>query len=263
MLSGLAWAAMFVSVAVMIFGVAAMMGQPVWQLELATIEAVITGTSIGWAFVVRLVLLFMAAATLMMNSRPIYANAVAASLFGFALATLPWSGHAAGSEEVWGVVHKLGDTIHLLAAGLWLGAISWFLYLIVEVDRRPGEIIPDGVLADMHRFAPLGVILVGIVGVTGLANAQFIFGVENSLAVLKTGYGALLIGKVMLVGLMLIFAARNAHFARRHSKVVSPQTGDTAHIVSQLRISLATEIALATAVIGLTAWIGTMSPMVD
>lgn len=260
-LATLTCTALILTVAVMISSVATMMGQPVWQVELATLEAVITGTSIGWAFLVRFALLLMAVATL--NSKSIYANAASVSLFGFALATLPWSGHAAASEGAFAVVHKLSDSLHLLAAGLWLGAIGWFLYLTVDVHRRAAGIVPENLLADMHSFAPLGVILVGVVGITGLANAQLIFGLENSIAVSGTGYGVLLIAKVVLVGFMVAFAARNALFGRRHSNAASSRFGDTTNIMAQLRISLAAELALATIVIGLTAWIGTLSPMVD
>jgi len=259
----LACAAPIVSVAVMLFSIATMMGQPFWQVELTTIEAMITGTSIGWAFLVRLALLLTASATLILNPRSTYANAIAALLFGLALVTFAWSGHAAASEGALGAAHKLSDAVHLLAAGLWLGAIGWFLCLTVDIHRRPGMIVPEDLLADMHRFAPLGVLLVAVVGFTGLTNAQLIFGLENSAAVLGTGYGMLLIVKIGLVGSMLIFGARNALAGQRHSKAGPLRTAGAGNILAQLRVALAGELALAMLVIGLTAWIGTMSPMVE
>ena len=75
------------TITLMFLSIAAMMAQPVWQLEWTTIEAMVMSTSIGWAFLVRLLLL-LAAAILMMFGRTLTAVSVAALLFGLALTTL-------------------------------------------------------------------------------------------------------------------------------------------------------------------------------
>jgi putative copper resistance protein D len=113
----------------------------------------------------------------------------------------------------------------------------------------------------MHKFAPLGVFLVFAVSVTGLVNAHLIFGLDKSADVLRTDYGWLFAAKISLVGLMLLFAARNAIFGRLHSRIYQTPADDINSTLSKLRTSLAAEVTLALAVLGLVAFIGTMSPL--
>jgi len=54
------------TITLMLLSIAAMMAQPVWQLEGATIEAMVMSTSIGWSFLFRLGLLSAAAFTLIL-----------------------------------------------------------------------------------------------------------------------------------------------------------------------------------------------------
>jgi len=251
------------TIVLMLVSIAAMMAQPALQLEWATIEAMVMSTSIGWAFLVRLGLLVAAACTPIVFGRSSSAISVAALLFGLALTTLAWNGHAAATEGTLGTMHRLNDAVHLLAAGLWIGAIGWFVHLTRVAHSRPDFITSEALLSDMHRFAPLGILLVSVVGITGLVNAHLIFGLENSANVLMTNYGWLLVAKIALVGFMLLFAARNALFARHHSSAQQPCSEDVNSTLAKLRTSLAVEATLALAILGLVAFIGMMSPMAD
>lgn len=249
------------TIALMFLSIAGMMAQPVWQLEWTTIEAMVMSTSIGWAFLFRLGLLSAAACILILFGRSAFGAPVAAFLFGLALATLAWNGHAAATEGTLGTIHRLNDAAHLWAAGLWLGAIGWFIYVTRVASRRPDLIAPVAILSDMHKFAPLGVFLVFAVSVTGLVNAHLIFGLDKSADVLRTDYGWLFAAKISLVGIMLLFAARNAILGRRHSRIYQTPADDVNSTLSKLRTSLAAEVTLALAVLGLVAFIGTMSPL--
>ncbi|MCX7267450.1 MAG: copper homeostasis membrane protein CopD [Sphingomonadales bacterium] len=256
-----ALAAPVLTITLTLLGISAMMAQPVWQLEWTTIEAMVLSTSIGWSFLFRLGLLSAAAFILIFFSRSTFGALVAAFLFGLALTTIAWNGHAAATEGTLGTIHRLNDAAHLWAAGLWLGAIGWFVHLTRVASRRPDLIAPIALLSDMHRFAPLGVFLVFAVSVTGLVNAHLIFGLDNSAAVLRTDYGWLFVAKISLVGLMLLLAARNAILGRRHSRIHQTPSDDINSTLSKLRTSLAAEVILALAVLGLVAFIGTMSPL--
>jgi putative copper resistance protein D len=81
--------------------------------------------------------------------------------------TLGWSGHAAATEGALGWVHRLGNGVHLLAAGLWIGAIGGFGHLTMIAHRKPGRVPVVPLLAAMHAFAPFGVALVATVSITG------------------------------------------------------------------------------------------------
>lgn len=116
-------------------------------------------------------------------------------------------------------------------------------------------------LVTMHRFAPLGVSLVATIAITGLVNSQMIFGLVNSGEVLKSEYGVLLLAKLVLVGGMLAFGARNAAVARRVALAQDGRKIDTYMALAALRRSLIGEFIMAGLVIAVVAIVGMMSPV--
>ncbi|AOF98693.1 copper resistance D family protein (plasmid) [Blastomonas sp. RAC04] len=256
-----AMAAPVLSLAVMLVGVAAMMGQPIQDLELATVQAMVLMTDTGRAFLARMVLLTLGLAA-MLFIRPITPRHILAAIFyGLALSTLAWSGHAAATDGAFGLVHRLNDGLHLMAAGLWIGAISWFTILVLAAHKNPDQIKLADLRDAMESFAPLGITLVIVVAVTGVLNSQLVFGLENSMDVLGTTYGWLLAAKVLAVALMVMCAARNARLVRRRFIVQSGSRADTDVALVALRSSLAFELLLAIFVVMLVAFTGLASPV--
>ncbi|GGB62060.1 copper homeostasis membrane protein CopD [Blastomonas aquatica] len=256
-----AMAAPVISLAVMLVGIAAMMGQPLSELELETIKSMVFSTQPGWAFLVRTGLLMLALAALLSIKPMVPRHIAAASGYGLALSTLAWNGHAAATEGALGLVHRLNDGLHLLAAGLWIGAICWFTTLVFAAHRHPDRARSERLRVAMEGFAPLGITLVSIVVVTGVLNAHFIFGLEKSLKVLGTPYGVLLAGKALLVAIMVMCAARNAGLVRSDRGVREEAAVGSDGSLRALRASLAVELLLATFVVGLVALAGLASPM--
>ena len=249
-----------VSVGLMLASIAAMMGQPLTTLDWSMIESITLSTDMGWAFMARTALLI--AAVVALAVREDKRMSIAAICFATALMTLGWSGHAAATEGALGLVHRISNGVHLLAAGLWLGAIGWFVHLSIIAHRESGRLSALPLLTAIHRFAPLGVALVAIVSATGLINAQLIFGLENSAAAFTTSYGVLLAVKIGIVGGMLVLGAHNAWISRRSVLTnVGTEPGQEAAL-SALRRGLATELALGVVVLGLVAVLGMLSPMV-
>lgn len=249
------------SIALMLVSIAAMMGAPIASLDWPMVEAMIIGTEMGMAFLIRLALLIAGLCALLARRAGRQATLIAVMCFAGALLTLSWSGHAAATEGGLGLFHRLNNGVHLLATSLWLGAICWFLMLTVKAHRQPDLIPALPLLRVMHGFAPLGVGLVAAAALTGVINAQLIFGLENSVAVLATPYGILLIAKVLLVGIMLAFGAHNASIGRRAVLDQRRETAEPNNALARLRRSLAGELLLAGGVIGLVAVLGMMSPM--
>lgn len=255
-------AAPIVSSALMLASIAAMMGTPVTALDWPMTEAMVLGTTMGTAFMARSVLLLSGLGALVVGRRSRAGFVLAAACYAGALLTLGWSGHAAATEGNLGLFHRLNNGVHLLAAGMWLGAISWFLYLTAAAHRRPDDGQDRDLLGAMHRFAPTGVALVGVVAISGIINSQMIFGLENSGDVLTTGYGILLAIKVALVGMMVVFGAHNARIGRRHhAKAADMKSLGSNLAMSRLRRSLAFELGFASITIGTVAVLGMMSPM--
>lgn len=61
--------ALLVSVMLMLTSIAAMMGQPLAALEGPTVEAMIFGTDVGWAFLLRMALLGVGLIALSLRNR--------------------------------------------------------------------------------------------------------------------------------------------------------------------------------------------------
>lgn len=249
-----------VSAGHMLASVAAMMGQPITALDWSMIEAMTLSTDMGWSFMARTVLL-VAGLVALFARRKTVGLSIAALCFAAALFTLGWNGHAAATEGALGWVHRLGNGIHLLAAGLWLGAIGWFMHLSVIAHREPDRPFALQLLSAMHRFAPLGVALVATVSITGLLNAQLIFGLENIVTALTTTYGLVLAAKIAVVGGMLAFGAHNAWVSRRSVATNLGAEPNEAAALASLRRSLAIELTLGIVVVGLVAILGMSSPM--
>lgn len=244
------------SATLMLVSIAEMMGQPLTMLEWASFEAMVLSTDMGWAFIARIAMLSLAA--LAIATKVQRGLTIAALFYGIALLTLAWSGHAAATEGTLGLLHRMNDGLHLLAAGLWIGAIGWFLHLVIFAHRNPNVIAPEPLLDAIHRFAPLGIALVTVVAATGLINSHLIFGLGNGVEVLKTEYGFLLAVKTILVVMMLLFAARNASIGRHSAHAgINPTTTTLA----ALRASLAAELLLAAGVMAIVAFVGLASPM--
>ncbi len=249
------------SVALMLVSIAAMMGAPIASLDWPIFEAMIVGTDMGTAFLIRIALLIVGLCALLASRARRQATLIAAMCFAVALLTLSWSGHAAATEGGLGLFHRFNNGVHLLATSLWLGAICWFLMLTVKAHRRPYLIPALPLLRVMHAFAPLGVGLVAAAALTGMINAQLIFGLGNSVLVFNTPYGVLLTAKVVLVGIMLAFGAHNARIGRRAALKGESEKSERSIALSRLRRSLAGELMMAVGVIGLVAVLGMLSPM--
>ncbi len=255
-------AALLLSGILMLSSIAAMMGQPINALDWRTIEAILLGTDMGSAFMVRYSLLVFGLTGLLSLGRRRAGLILAALCYLGALLTLGWAGHAAATEGGLGLLHRINNGLHLIAAGLWLGAIGWFLALTVRCHKGMNDISAQALLRAMHSFAPLGVTLVALVVLTGLINSHLIFGLENAIATLETPYGAMLAVKVAMVIAMLAFAAHNAQTSKEHHETgASLEAIHPNPILGRLRRSLAAEFLLGLGVIGLVAILGTRSPL--
>ncbi len=254
-------AAPVLSISVMLAGIAAMMGQAFSDLDQETVWAMLSTTPTGWAFGVRMALLLAGLVAVISAWNSPTGTIAAAAIYALALLTLGWSGHAAASEGLAGLAHRVNNGVHLVAAALWIGAISGFAASTISVHRHPHQASAQRLIAAMHDFRGLGIAIVAIVASTGAINAELIFGIENGIAVLAGPYGWLLAGKIALVALMLAFAAFHATKARERIAAGRAAAPNDTLLLPTLRTSLIMELALAMAVLGITAILGLGSPL--
>jgi putative copper resistance protein D len=171
-----------------------------------------------------------------------------------ALGTLAWSGHAAASEGMLAAPRLVLDILHLLAASIWLGALVLFLAMLGKASGT--QVATGNALA---RFAGIGGVLVVTLALTGTANLWFLAPPRDWLALVQTGYGALLGIKLAVFSAMLGLAGLN-RFALVPRLLVSGHEDQGSHAVRVLRMSIAVEFALAFVILLLVARLGMLDP---
>jgi putative copper export protein/mono/diheme cytochrome c family protein len=204
---------------VLISGIAVLAGQaaqatgrPGAALEPAVWVEVLARTRFGTIWLVRHGLLLLLATLVLLRRREDSAadwvafRAEGSLLGAAAAAALAWAGHAAAVES-WGVWAVLLAALHLLAAGVWLGALPWLCGLLQAGSREAGaDARPFAVLA-VRRFSALALPTMLVLVGTGLGNAWV--EVEDAASLVGTRYGALVLVKSLLVAVILALAAWN------------------------------------------------------
>jgi putative copper resistance protein D len=237
----------------MLVSIGDMMGQPPLSLDHATVEALVKSTPQGRSFLARQILLIAAAGLLLVDGK----GWLLTSLLGAAVVTLAWNGHAAAGEGAEGAFHLANNIVHLLAVGLWMGAVAGFLGQAWRHSRTEASSARH-LLQAMQRFAPWGISLVVLVTITGVVNIGLIIGWEDLGSAVRTPYGQLMLAKLAVVGLILLCAAANAVLSRRcfqRAEPIDPETTVRAPLTS-----LWAEMLLMAAALALVAVLGMTSP---
>ena len=213
------------------------------------IEMMVQETDMGLAWTVRIVALVVGGlAVIFPPAVSLFTVTVAG---GIALASLAWNGHGAMDEGVW---HFAADILHLLVAGAWLGALVAFAWMSRSNALQTEDRIRLLARA-VTRFESVGAVIVVVIAVTGVVNYLYIAGPSLTLST----YGILLFVKVALFAGMLVLAALN----RFHLGPIlerSLRDGQYRVAANALRRSVLVELALAVMIVGLVAWLGTLSP---
>jgi putative copper export protein/methionine-rich copper-binding protein CopC len=186
-------------------------------------------------------------------SRPRQASWRAAvfGVVGLALATA-LSGHAAASGQ-WTVLAVVSDTLHILAAGGWLGAL---LLVVVAGVPATAALAPLGrglaVRGMVDVFSPMALAFAGVLAVTGVIAAVLRLGAWSALT--GSDYGRLLLLKIG--GLVLVLIAGAYNWLRLRPALDADRVGT-------LRRTAAAELALGFAVLAVTAWLVATPPPTD
>jgi len=256
MLAGTAVLGAVLSVASMVMMASAMSGETDFAELRPHIEMMLFETDVGLAWGIRIVALVIAGLAVMLRV-PGFSLWVAAFAGAVALASLAWSGHGAmdeGNRRYW---HFAVDILHLLAAGAWLGALLAFA-LMAKINALQTEARLRLLARAVNRFEAIGAAIVVVITVTGVVNYLFIVGPKLDEVFLST-YGILLFIKVVLFAGMLVLAALNRFhlgpFLER-----SLRDGQYTVAANALRRSVVVELAAAVLIVGLVAWLGTLSP---
>jgi putative copper resistance protein D len=184
---------------------------------------------------------------------------VTAGGFGaVALATFAWTGHGAAEPGVAGLVHAAADVLHLLAAGLWMGALVAFAALLS--GRGGSEARSRATHRALANFSGAGSLIVATLVLTGLVNSWFLVGPDRILDMASSTYGALLLVKLGLFAGMLGLAAYN-RLRLTPALAWGLAAGRPSAPLGDLRRSVLIEFVVGFAVLGLVAVLGTLPPV--
>ncbi len=226
---------------------------------LDVVGILLTQTSVGMAWDIRVVsLLFAAGVAFLGSGRRWTGIGAQAMLGGIALATLAWAGHGAMTEGALGWLHLGSDIVHLLIAGAWVGAIVALALLAIQAAGQEGPETVRLLSGAASGFARFGTLIVIVLVVSGTFNYLLIIGPSLD-GLVDNLYGRLLLAKLGAFAGMLVLAAANRF---RHAPVLERalDDGDASAAVRTLKQSLWAELGLAVLVLVLVAWLGTLDP---
>lgn len=241
---------------------AVMAGDPAAAVDLDILSSVLGDSGFGRAIIVRLAAAFAAlAACLALCPGPKLWMALS-GMGAVVLATFAWTGHGAAEEGAAGLIHAAADVLHLLAAGIWLGALAAFAILLART--RPAD---DGAsLEPLHDalrgFSGIGSAVVAVILATGLVNSWFLVGPDRILSMANSTYGLLLLLKLGLFVAMLGLAALNRFFLTPALEMGLAHN-DPASAIATLRRTVLVETTVGVAITILVGVLGTLAPVIS
>jgi putative copper export protein/mono/diheme cytochrome c family protein len=173
--------------------------------------------------------------------------------------SLAWAGHGAATPGLIGDVQLIGDVLHLIVAGIWIGGLLPLAALLAIALRadEPAWIVAAG--DGTRRFTILGVTSVLTLLLTGCVNTYVLTG--SVPALVGTPYGRLLLLKIALFIAMVAIAAVNRQYLTPRLASASALDATTTRrpLVHLVRNSL-TEFALGVLTLGIVGILGTLTP---
>ena len=241
---------------------AVMAGDPAAALDPDILSSVLGDSAFGRAIIVRCAAA-LAALTACLVLRPAPKLWIALSGFGaMVLATFAWTGHGAAEEGAAGLIHAAADVLHLLAAGVWLGALVVLAILLGRTrptdDRASLEPLHDA----LKGFSSIGSAVVAVILATGLVNSWFLVGPDRILSMADSTYGLLLLVKLGLFVAMLGLAALNRFFLTPALQMGLAHD-DPAPAIANLRRTVLVETTAGVAIMILVGVLGTLAPVIS
>jgi putative copper resistance protein D len=241
---------------------AVMTGLPVAQSLTPDTFAAVLATQFGKAWLLRQVLLAALAGVAFMlmrgKDRPALWRDAGFAFSAGMIACMALTGHAAAGEGATLILQLGSDALHLLAAGMWLGALVP-LALLLDACRRADTVWSAALATEAtRRFSLLGLATVGTLVVTGIYNAWQLVGDIPPL--LGTAYGRLLLLKLGLLVPILALAATNLLSIRPRMLATAPASPAFGDLINRLRRNALLEAGIGCAILLVVATLGITAP---
>jgi copper resistance protein D len=180
-------------------------------------------------------------------------GAVAALSF---LVSLAWAGHAVGSQGPVRALHLTADSLHLLGAGLWLGALLPLCFVLHRARAAATPAWLAAASAATGNFSSLGVVAVVTIVASGVVNTSL--QVDTVAALVQTQYGQLVSAKIVLLALIVALAGYNR--LRLVPRMQASDAHDGRASLASLYRNALIELCFGGAIIVLVGLLGNMAP---
>ena len=250
----------FSAVAALMAQTAAMVGDPAAALDRAMMGSVMLETPFGLAIAARALAAALALALCLVLRPGTVLWLSLTALGAVAVASFAWSGHGAATEGPGALAHLIADVLHLIAAGVWLGALAALALMLGPHAAPPEPAAARALHGALAGFSGVGSAVVATLVLTGLVNSWFLVGLDGLSRITNSPYGLLLVAKLVLFAGMLVLAAAN-RFRHTPGLAAALAAGATDRALAALRRSVALETALGLAILVLVGLLGTLAPV--
>ncbi len=223
---------------------------------------VFTRTQFGETWQARLILAVIFAASVIAFDRsaikrPFWSRIIQLALASALVGTLAWAGHGAATLGAIGDVQLIGDVLHLIASGIWVGGL-FPLAVMLGLALRAAEAPWIAIAYDAtRRFSILGIACVSTLLLTGVVNTYVLAG--SIPALVGTPYGRLVVLKVGLFATMVAIAVVNRQYLTPRLASAREATVSRRALAHLVRNSLA-EFTLGILTLGVVGILGTLTP---
>ena len=246
---------------------ARMTGSSLWEMpNIDSIDVTITQTQFGilWTWRLGLMLLFTIANLFARRKRRAflwsscawqYAGLIIATTL---LASITWAGHAGATIGAERPIHLTVDSAHLIAAGLWPGGLLPLTLVLLQACRSSELSLLLAAGAITRRFSALSLLVVATLAATGLTNSYFLVG--SLRALVTTGYGRLLMLKVLLFVIMIGFGACNLLRFKPQLALANEQNAKQRDVLRKLMRNVIAELCIGTLIVIIVGALGATPP---
>ena len=248
----LAALSLLTTVLVLAAAAANMTGQISTLADPAALRDVVLGTGFGQTWALRLALGAMIV-LLAWRARP--DDRLLAGLAALSLVSIAYSGHSRMQDGALGWAHVFADSLHLLAAGAWIGGLLALLLLLRRLSRQ-GQ--PAAAARILHQFSGMGYFAVATLIATGLFKSWLL--VASLRGLLTTPYGWTLMVKLMLFAGMGSLALANRFWI---TPALQARPADPGLWLGRLRRQVLLELVLGLLVLAAVGLMGALEPPVS
>jgi putative copper resistance protein D len=235
------------------FVAATMSGELSSLLDPHIVWLVISTTDFGGVWAAHLGLIVLALLLLLPKEESGELRWAVLALSAVALTSIADTGHAGADNGPAAGMHIAADAAHLLAAGVWVGALLVLTRMVVIAGRGLADEDLKTLNHALLKFSGIGPIVVAVLLLTGILNPGF-------LASIGTIYGRVLWGKIALFTAMLLLAAANRFWLTARLGVALESGTNSQSATRALKASVLAETVLAALVLLAVGWLGTLAP---